>query len=330
MITVVVPIYNMEKYLNKCLDSLINQSYKDYELILVDDCSADNCFEICKSFQETHKDKRIKVISHEENGGLSVARNSGIKEAKGEFIIFPDPDDYVEPDYLYELIHLNDEFKADLEICNFNRFSKNQYFEPACALKTKILNQEEAMLKSLDNHNSFGCFAWNKLYHMDIIRKNNLLFEPDAKSAQDTLFFFEYIKYCQKISFTDKVLYHYNKDSGVWSDTSGISPRKLTILSVVYPKLLNLDIVKDNGNLEKEIKANIAGKCLDFLYMCHCSNTKDAKLIKLLKNNVSAYKKEFFRSKTLKRGKKIAGGIYFLSENLYYFVYKIRKKYKPI
>ena len=97
MISVVVSIYNVEKYLNKSVKSILTQTYKDFELLLIDDGSPDNCPTICDEWAS--KDERIKVF-HKQNGGLSSARNCGIEHAKGDFIIFPDPDDWVEPDYL--------------------------------------------------------------------------------------------------------------------------------------------------------------------------------------------------------------------------------------
>ena len=114
MITVVVSIYKVEKYLNKCLESLLNQTYKDFEIILVDDGSPDKCPVMCDEWG--NRDPRIRVF-HKENGGLSSARNCGIEHAKGEFIIFPDPDDWVELDYLERILALREEYDADLSIC---------------------------------------------------------------------------------------------------------------------------------------------------------------------------------------------------------------------
>ena len=122
-ITVVVPVYNMGQYLSTCVDSLLRQTFQSYEIILVDDGSVDGSSECCE--QEAEKSEKIHVI-HKTNGGLSSARNCGINHAKGEYIIFPDPDDWVEPDYLEHLIALLEEENADLSICGFYRFNQKE------------------------------------------------------------------------------------------------------------------------------------------------------------------------------------------------------------
>ena len=117
MISVVVPIYNSGKYLKRCLDSIVNQSYKDIEIILVDDCSSDDSRKIC--FEYLKKDFRIKLITNEINKGVAYCRNIGIKMATGKYISFVDSDDYVEIDYLEYLYSLIDGY--DMSICNYFR-----------------------------------------------------------------------------------------------------------------------------------------------------------------------------------------------------------------
>ena len=114
MISVVVSIYNEETYLNRCIFSLLSQTYRDFELLLIDDGSTDNCPEICDEWAK--KEERITVF-HKKNGGLSSARNCGIEHAIGDYIIFPDPDDWVEPDYLERIVQIRDAYSADLSIC---------------------------------------------------------------------------------------------------------------------------------------------------------------------------------------------------------------------
>ena len=114
LISVIVPIYNVEKYLDRCVDSIINQTYKNLEIILVDDGSPDNCLAICDSWAE--KDRRIKVI-HKENGGVSSARNSALDIASGDYIGFVDSDDWIEPD-MYEILIKNaKKYDADISRC---------------------------------------------------------------------------------------------------------------------------------------------------------------------------------------------------------------------
>ena len=113
LISVVVPVYNVEKYIDKCINSIINQTYKNLEIILVDDGSPDNCGNICDEYAK--KDNRIIVI-HKENGGLSDARNTGIEVSKGKYITFIDSDDYISDNYVSFLYNLIIEYKADISI----------------------------------------------------------------------------------------------------------------------------------------------------------------------------------------------------------------------
>ena len=122
MISVIIPIYNVEKYLCRCLDSIISQSYKDLEIILVDDGSPDNSPSICDSY--ARNDNRIKVI-HKTNGGLSAARNTGLKYAMGDFISFIDSDDYIEPKMYEILFNLITKFDSDISMCGCNVISEN-------------------------------------------------------------------------------------------------------------------------------------------------------------------------------------------------------------
>ena len=126
LISIIVPIYNVEKYLKKCIDSIINQTYKNLEIILVDDGSPDNCGKICDEYAK--KDNRIKVI-HKENGGVSSARNVGVENATGEYIGFVDSDDYIEKDMYEVLINNLKKENADISIISNYEVYKNKIIE---------------------------------------------------------------------------------------------------------------------------------------------------------------------------------------------------------
>lgn len=117
MISIVAPVYNVEKFLPQFIDSILAQSYKEFELLLVDDCGTDKSSSICKDYEK--KDKRIRVIKQDHNGGLAKARNRGIAEAKGEYIMFADSDDYLAPDALEVSIKLLDETNADISYAGY-------------------------------------------------------------------------------------------------------------------------------------------------------------------------------------------------------------------
>ena len=221
MITVVVSIYKVEKYLNKCIESLLNQTYKDFEIILVDDGSPDKCPKMCDDWET--RDSRIRVF-HKENGGVSSARNCGIENAKGEFIIFPDPDDWVEPDYLERILALREEFNADLSICG-HYIGKNINNKKAAL---SVLTTEEA-LEQLMMPRLFCGYVWNKLYSMKIINNNNLRFDTELGMVQDLHFNVRYFQFCEKIVYDPKPLYHYVIDrGGVTSRYTTLTPRKIS------------------------------------------------------------------------------------------------------
>ena len=176
-ISIIVPVYNVEKYLNRCFDSILNQTFTDFELILVDDGSTDNSGIICYEYKT--KDNRIKVI-HKENGGLSSARNAGLDIARGKYIGFVDSDDFINKDMykiLFDTIQANN---SDMVICDYYKVNEddiNKFRNLKCNcenIKIKNLNN----LESIDNLFLTGekfIYAWNKLYKRELF--NDLRYE---------------------------------------------------------------------------------------------------------------------------------------------------------
>ena len=168
LISVVVPVYNVEKYIDKCINSIINQTYKNLEIILVDDGSPDNCGNICDEYAK--KDNRIIVI-HKENGGVSSARNIGIKNAKGKWITFVDSDDWIENDYVEKLSKIGIQNKAEVVLCGYNRINNNDK-QPINAIgEIKKYNSFEYLIKTLNPQTGFG-FCHMKLIKKEIIERN--------------------------------------------------------------------------------------------------------------------------------------------------------------
>lgn len=180
LITLIVPVYKVEPYLKRCLDSIINQTYKNLEIILVDDGSPDNCGIICDEYAS--KDKRIKVI-HKENGGLSSARNTGLDIAQGEYISFIDSDDTISIDmieYLYKLLNKND---ADISICLHTIVRGSKRWISYKKIKEGVITGKECIKKLLYN-DGVDTSAWAKLYKRTLFNKirypNGKLFEDIA------------------------------------------------------------------------------------------------------------------------------------------------------
>ena len=236
LISVIVPIYNVEKYLSECIDTLIKQSFDNLEIILIDDGSTDNCPTICDEYQK--KDKRIKVI-HKKNGGLSDARNSGLKIAKGEYIIFVDSDDFVNINFVEVLYNLCVQNNSEMAICKFARvqeitdvdweFLDNSYEKEIMTGKEFTISVYEGKSENL------GFVAWNKIYKKELFEKNKIEY-PVNRYYEDTFTTFKLLYYSKKVVVTDVPLYYYRSREGSII-TSNITLKKLNDMleADIYP-----------------------------------------------------------------------------------------------
>lgn len=209
LVSVVVPVYNAEEYVQGTITSILNQSYPYLELILIDDGSTDSSLEICQ--QKEKLDKRIKVIQ-QPNAGVSVARNTGIQAASGEFILFLDSDDFIEKDMIEVLLsHLND--RNELVICG-------NYIHDLEKENSKSINTGNNEYKELTtaefaadfwDHYESGLTnpPWNKLYVTSIIKENNISFPTGVRMGEDILFNLDYFRQVNQFKVIDKHLYHY-------------------------------------------------------------------------------------------------------------------------
>ena len=211
LISVIVPIYNVEKYLNKCIDSIINQTYKNLEIILVDDGSPDNSGNICDEYSK--KDNRIKVI-HKENGGVSSARNVGINNATGNWISFIDSDDWIEENYFEILLNKAKNENADIVICGYNRIWRNKVEIINKVSKDTIYNNKEYLINSLNPQMGFG-YGPMKITKRECI--GQVLFDENLVVGEDALFNLKISKNIKKAVFCNQVLYNYrnNENSAV-------------------------------------------------------------------------------------------------------------------
>ena len=205
LISVIVPVYNVESSLPKCLESIIEQTYRNLEIILVDDGSTDNSLAILRIF--ALKDKRIKVVS-KDNGGASSARNVGISMANGEYLAFIDADDYVDVNYLQELVQAAN--KADIPVCAWQ-----DLYLPQGKLVKNILSKEK--LTQLKNNIKYDFYILNhhfrypylKLYKRSVILNNKLRFPEEFPDAEDQAFNFAYYDFVKSYAFVNKPLYSY-------------------------------------------------------------------------------------------------------------------------
>lgn len=207
MISVVLPVYNVEKYLEQCLTSICNQTFKNFELIIVNDGSTDNSLNIINSFRK--KCSNIKYIE-QKNQGLSVARNNAIHVAEGDYIIFIDSDDFISTNMLEDMYRKAIETSAEVVICNYYEFKESEplsNFEVKInANESKIYNGQEVsiMMLNLD----ISGVTWNKLLNLNRLKQSNIQFEP-GRYTQDWYPIFKYISQCNRVSFVNKAHYHY-------------------------------------------------------------------------------------------------------------------------
>lgn len=217
LVTLIVPVYNTEIYIDKCVESLINQTYKNLEIILVDDGSSDNCPQLCDNWAAD--DSRIKVI-HKANGGVSTARNAALNIANGDYITFVDSDDFLEPDSVGTLLDLLIQNDADISVGNF--FFDYIDGRETVKLKSKsMVIDKKNILKDYLLDLNIRTEVCNKLYKASLF--NNTRFSEGVSYAEDFEINYKLLKQADRVAMTDKCLYHYVQESGNSSTTEYIT-----------------------------------------------------------------------------------------------------------
>ena len=215
LISVIVPVYNVEGYLEDCLESLLAQTYPSFEILLIDDASRDNSGAVCDAYAA--RDSRVRVIHFSENRGPSAARNEGIRRAQGAYISFVDADDRAEPDLLETLYETLVEAGADISACGADGIA----LKPGPAA---VYTREEAIC-CLARGVPFNLVPWGKLYRAELVKDS--LFQEDIFYSEDLLFLYSVLKQARRVSYRPDALYHYTQREGSQMQ-SGASERKLT------------------------------------------------------------------------------------------------------
>lgn len=315
LITVVVSVYNMEKYLKRAIDSLLNQTYKNYEIILVDDGSTDGSGAICDEY--AMKNELIRVI-HKDNGGLSSARNAGMDQAMGKYVIFPDPDDWVEQNYLQLLNELQHKHNTALVISgHYVDSDKISHIHNKMG-KERILSRDEALELVLRPHGFCG-FAWNKLYNIELIRKYNLRFGLEYGMAQDLYFAFEYLLRCKTVVYNPTPTYHYFQHEGGVTN-SKLTKRKISGL-LTFQNLKKLAL-KEAPFVADIVSGTIANLCMTFTYIYFDTKMNDVNLLKQFRNTMKENKKAMFHSISYSLKHKILFGIACKFPKVFYIIKK--------
>ncbi len=315
-ISVIIPVYNVEEYLEECILSVINQTYKNLEIILVDDGSIDKSGYICDEYIK--KDLRIKVI-HKINGGLSSARNVGIDNSTGDYLMFIDSDDYIKLDTCELLIESIKKEKADIVICDFYRNEKENKNKK---IITQTFNSKEA-IKEMLLQNNFDTSAWGKLFKKEVFK--NIYF-PEGKIFEDLATIYNVFDKADKIVYIAMKKYFYRiRQSSIMN--SKFNKKKMDIYDIF--KEINNFLLKKYSDLipylrNREIKAYI-----HYLVSMYANNYKDLEDIKILQDEI---KRDVFKyvifNKNSNLFEKIFGICFFISfkqtKNIIIFLKKIK------
>lgn len=331
MISVIIPVYNVEKYLERCLESVINQTYQDLEIILVDDGSTDSSPAICDKYKE--KDSRIKVI-HKENGGLSSARNAGLRISSGEYVGFIDSDDDAELN-MYELLYdVAKKYNVDFVMSDYIRINedKTKY------LKTLEINNGYYSKKDIKNkifpslimgeNLEYGPLlsVWHCLYNRKFLNQNNIEFDEDVRWSEDNIFSaivgynansFYYLK--------NKGLYHYYQNPG--TITTGYRKNAWFYYSTMNEHLRNYFSNVNNHSFENQLDWHL------MFYACNCIGMIGSKLEKneavIEINNIlncSGLQKAFNNINSLKISKKLKIQLYLMKYKFTHLLVEIIRR----
>lgn len=206
-LSVIIPIYNSEQHLKRCLDSVMTQRFTDFELLLIDDGSTDSSFEICQSYAQN--DNRIKVFQ-KQNGGPGAARNLGISESKGEWIVFIDSDDWVDPNHLESL---TDDIEEGIDFVMHGRYDLKKFKKYRNEIEVIEVKDTQVLFNEL--HLTPNGQICSKLFNSKIIKNNRIEFVPEIRMSEDVLFILSYLTKSARMKYRDLYTYHYelNPDS---------------------------------------------------------------------------------------------------------------------
>ncbi|WP_186576555.1 glycosyltransferase family 2 protein [Aquibacillus kalidii] len=293
LISIIVPVYNAKDYVEACIKSLLNQTYRPIEIILVDDGSFDGSEDICKYYSSQYNNIHCKRVI---NGGVSRARNIGLEMAKGTYIGFVDADDYVSERMYEELYSMMVSVEdCDLAVCEL--FSRNDE-------EVTILTASEA-IHEIFNVNSFGGFSCNKLFKKDIIDSCDVRFSENIYVCEDTLFCFQYCQEIENIIYSKERLYFYRKHNES-AFNKGFNNKQVTVI-VAFNEIIR-KAKKFEESTTKMIQSNFV---LIVLKMCvkalQSNNKEDLKYYKKLRESIVKYFKVFLINNNISYKYKLFG-----------------------
>lgn len=289
LVSVIVPVYNAELFLEKCIESLQEQSYKNIEIILIDDGSTDGSSMICETV--CLKDKRF-VYHYKENGGVSDARNYGLKLSRGDYITFVDADDYVEKDYIKLQLENIEKHNCDIAICGF--YIVDTHMNQSDNDKTAGILTGLDYIKSLSENIKLGGFSWNKIFRRKIIE--NILFPKNVRYCEDTYFVCEAVGRNAKIYYDSTPLYYYvqHGNSVTSSICKAFNDNEELEYNVTYKAIMKNQILKPQYYIwiEKIIATMSVNAYADIYCADSINKKKKQRLLERLKDD---FKGSFYK-----------------------------------
>lgn len=259
-ISVIVPVYNVENYLTRLLDSVKNQTFTNFEVILVDDGSTDRTGLICDKCIKS--DARFSAI-HISNRGISNARNIGIQKATGNYIAFLDGDDWIEPTYFEELFSIISENNADISVVGF--IKRKDDGDTPINLPAVILTGKDALNQMGNSERPWVGWPWGKLYKASVIKDNNILFDDSISICEDSLFNVRFFQYAKKIVLSEKCLYNYRIRSSSVTRSSYKDLEKLYSRIIAFEKILSIANNYPGSEFENRTKSSIFTSCIYYI-----------------------------------------------------------------
>ncbi|MBY0759336.1 glycosyltransferase family 2 protein [Sellimonas caecigallum] len=300
LVSIIVPVYNTENYIDICVKSIVNQTYSNIEIILVDDGSTDASAKLCDDW--SIKDKRITVL-HQKNSGVSAARNSGIEYASGKWIMFVDADDIIDHELMDDLVKTVIEMGVKTSLCGYRRFIDEEqlHFDLKIEKSNKLLISTD-QIKNIRQ----GYFGWGILFDKEILDTNHLRFDPELKNLEDVYFLSIYSMFIENVGYIKKQSYYYRITAG--SITSKCVDAKWQINS--WNKLLTSfgEYLLDNHLNARQYQNVLAMRrhCINNLWAeCLNANLGYKESIKLMKN---------FKRVPFQTSKRLSGMILYLAE----------------
>lgn len=308
-ISIIVPVHNSESYLNRCVNSLINQTYSNLEIILVDDYSTDSSKKICEEYEK--KDSRvISIIT--DNNGVSGTRNTGIKRSTGEYICFLDSDDEYEMAFVEKMLNEINQSKSELVVCGYKEVKKNLEKEKKYDIGRVDVIQYLNCYTIIDNFEHFANYPWNKMYRANIIRENEVLFDETITVSEDAVFNMQYLKYVKNVSIiTDILVRHHIIEGSLVTKIIDKDIQKYTIFEIYNAYKKNYEI-----RMKEETNKDVIGQYLLYscLRLCNIYEGEEVKeFIREIQDN--EYRKFIKKARCINLNYKIFKGLYTVKMN---------------